>query len=280
MELLQPVTVGLDQLTRQQRRDRDREHQRQFDALARDGIPPSADLTATVVLTRHLAQILATPGDERRASRAAEAAERIYDVSIRRHPARQAIACGKGCSYCCRNFVAVSIPEVLFLARGIRERWPDATAAIRGRIAETARRPRDLGKARQAASTVPCPVLDGDGACSAYDIRPLACRAYVSISVDACIRAMADPSIDIPTTKTQVFYRARCTTALWAALKAVRLPYGSYDLNHALAVAAATEDAEARWLAGEDVFAAVQIDPSRKADVEPFLDRLIAEAAT
>jgi len=242
-------------------------------------MPPANDLLPTVVLTRHLLGILSTPNDGRRASKAAETVEQVYDVSLRRHPARRAVACAKGCSYCCRNFVAVSIPEVLFLARNIKERWPDATAAIRRRIADTGRPPRDLATARHAQLTVPCPVLDGDGACSAYDVRPLACRAYVSISVDMCIRAMNDPAVDIPTTKTHVFYRSRCTTALWAALKAARLPYGSYDLNHALAVAVATENAEARWLSGDDVFAQVQIDPSRKSDVEPFLDRLIAEAA-
>jgi hypothetical protein len=271
--------TGADRPTRQQRRAADRERGRRFAALARDGMPPSADLAAAIVLTRRLVDILLTRDDDRRASRAADTAERVYDASVRRHPPGRAIACGKGCSYCCRNYVAASIPEVLWLARGIRQRWPDAAAAIRGRIAEAARRPRDLAAARRTSSTVACPVLDEAGACSAYDVRPLACRAYVSISVDACIRAMTDPAIDIPTTKTHVFFRARCTTALWAALKAAGLPYGSYDLNRALAVALAGEDAEARWLAGEDVFAGVQVDPSRKPEVEPFLDRLIAGAA-
>ena len=53
--------------------------------------------------------------------------------------------------------------------------------------------------------------------------------------------------------------------------------------KRALAAAAARlrvrEQDQDAATAGDDVFAQVQIDPSRKPDVEPFLDRLIAEAA-
>ncbi len=41
-----------------------------------------------------------------------------------------------------------------------------------------------------------------------------------------------------------------------------------------------TDDAERRWLRGEDIFAGLPIDPTRDQKVEDLLDRLIGDAST
>ena len=69
--------------------------------------------------------------------------------------------------------------------------------------------------------------------------------------------------------------------ALRASLRKFGLNYGSYELNHAVRVALEIEDAEQRWLNGEDVFADVKRDETGTKMVdfnERFLDALIAAA--
>jgi hypothetical protein len=245
--------------------------------LLAEGLPTATDVTATAALTRVLIQVLGRRDDAARASAAAEIAQQVFEASLRRHPPRARIACAKGCAHCCRsNFVGASIPEIVLQARRIREAWPDPAGELRQRIDAAAFRTPDHG---EASRVVPCPVLGGDGACGAYDARPLACRGYVSVAVEACIRMLSDPKVEIPSTRPHVFFRTRCTTALWAALKANGLPYASYHLHQALGVAVAAGDAEARWLAGDDVFAGVRVDNTRKPEVEAFLDTLIGVSA-
>jgi hypothetical protein len=251
-----------------------------YEHLLEEGLSTASDLSTTAELTAVLIGILGRLDDPGRASAAAALVEDVFDASLRRHPQRGAIACRAGCAHCCiSNFVAASIPEVLLQGRWIRAGWPDEGAGIRRRIARAGRTPRDLADAGKRVPKEACPVLDHGGACGAYEARPLACRGYVSTSVEPCLRALADPDTPVPATRTHVFFRGRCAIALFAALKASRLSHASYELGHALAVAVETPDAEARWLAGEDVFAGVQIDPTRRPEVEAFLDGLIVRAS-
>lgn len=264
--------------TRQQRRAKERAKRRAAEALLRDGLPPVNDIAPAAALTRHLMDILADSRDAHRATRAARTAERVFEASIRRTPDSRPIACRKGCGYCCTNFVAATVPEVFVLAERVRERWRDAGAPVYRRLEAVGLNPSDIVTADRSTLTAPCPVLGEDNACSAYDGRPLACRGYASLDLNACISALTDVSVEIPNTKTRVLFRSRCSMALWAALKANRLPYLSYDLQHALAIAVPQADAEKRWLAGENVFSAVQTDVSRPPEFEVFVDRLIESA--
>jgi len=245
------------------------------DLLARDGLPPLNDLRPTIALTRGLIDLF-TDGRDRRAIRAVAFAQQVLDRSLERHPGKR-VACTKGCSHCCANFIAASIPEVLAVAAQVRAQSAGGHIALDERLSQAVSDGRDWAGARRATITMPCPLLV-DHACSVYPGRPLACRGYASTEVAVCIRALTDPAVTIPTPNSYVFFRTRITTALWAALKAVGLPYVSYDLNRALVVALAEPDVERRWLAGEDVFAEVTVDRTRPPDVEPFLDQLIAEA--
>jgi hypothetical protein len=100
-----------------------------------------------------------------------------------------------------------------------------------------------------------------DRACSEYLARPMVCRAVLSKSLDTCLKifqsnlneafAPADQSATI---------RMYCVIILRAGLILGGLPHQHVEMNHALEVALADENAEARWLAGEPVFDAVAMD--------------------
>jgi hypothetical protein len=65
--------------------------------------------------------------------------------------------------------------------------------------------------------------------------------------------------------------------ALRGAFLHAGLRLESYELNEALVVAIETEDAERRWLAGENIFAGVQQDPGPNPVDDPASRRLFAE---
>ena len=261
--------------SRQLRRAANRVRRREIEAVLQFGIPATQDIAPTVALTRHLIEILSRTDDPHRASAAAGIAQSVFEISLRRDPGRHAVVCQKGCAHCCTNFVSASVPEILALAHVVRAQWPSAEAQIRVRIDSVSA--RDFAAADRTGLTLPCPILEG-GACSAYAARPLVCRGFASVSLDACIRSLDDASVAIPNTRHRIHYRTQSAMALWAALKSLGLSYASYDLHHAVRVAVAYPDAEAEWLSGRAVFAEVQMDTSRKPELETFVDQWIANA--
>jgi Fe-S-cluster containining protein len=92
------------------------------------------------------------------------------------------IHCGRGCSSCCTLAVSAVFTEARIIAGSLSE----ARAA---RVREHARllldNSRDcpdlLSWLRMYRAVMgACPLLDEDGSCSIYDIRPLSCRSLIS----------------------------------------------------------------------------------------------------
>ena len=104
-------------------------------------------------------------------------------------------ACARGCSYCCHGRVEVTAPEAFAIARLLRAK-PDPVRD--DRIAATAARLAPLDGRAHHAAQVPCSLLDGDGACTVYAVRPLACRRAHSTDAAVCAASSADPSLDVP----------------------------------------------------------------------------------
>jgi Fe-S-cluster containining protein len=88
------------------------------------------------------------------------------------------ITCKVGCSNCCHHPFLVTIAEGLLLYRWLvsHGRW---TPSLRKRVEQT--RDKTLGLAFEIwlLSNIPCPLLE-DRKCSAYEARPLHCRATFS----------------------------------------------------------------------------------------------------
>lgn len=165
------------------------------------------------------------------------------------------IACGRGCSHCCHSWVDASAAEVLFAAKsmGPAQRLR-AMAAVETMCESTSGRGFDA----RAAMVTPCPLLE-DHACSAYAARPIVCRSAVSADAPACARAyieLSGESIPVPT-QWRALGQGYAVALEAAALHAGLVP-AAREWNESLRIALGDPTAEARWLGGEDVFAAAQ----------------------
>ena len=186
------------------------------------------------------------------------------------------LACRRGCAHCCHAFVSARAPEVLFIKSAIpgRDR-EDVRAAVADAYAVTGM----LLPGERGATAHPCPMLR-DGACGIYAARPLTCRMAVSESAEICARAFAPGAgpMHIPLPEYYPTLRRGYSVALGGALRRAGFPACSYEYNSAMRAALARPDAEAAWLAGEDVFADVLQDPGSDPFVLPSNLRLYDDA--
>lgn len=194
---------------------------------------------------------------------------------------RLPLACAEGCSYCCRtSTVHASTPEILRIAAWLKEhRSPEQVAELQARAKVAAERigPLDLGG--RAREKVPCPLLEpSSGRCTVYDVRPIACRAYHSGSVEACKRAHdeseANPVLPIDPPLFRVAHAHGF--GMMTALVSEGLDAGPYDLTAALPVALES-DLDDRWLAGEKVLPHTRITEEASVGYEVVLGELSAD---
>ena len=130
-----------------------------------------------------------------------EAVRRLYQAvdglldSFRNRSAAEGkpVACRRGCHWCCHQAVFSGTHETHF----IREYVKDLFSA--GEQEELHRRSREKS-ALTLQKTVKelylvrkaCPFLD-QGYCRIYEARPMACRIYLSSSVESCRKEHQDP---------------------------------------------------------------------------------------
>lgn len=228
----------------------------QREALARQDAPflarglVAGDPRSTEAHLRHAAGLL---GDRRAPSPAGQAAAHIatlFENSIT--PAQTALlACRAGCAFCCHQPVSVTAPEAFLLAAQIA---PDRAAAM----ADAARAVADRRADAPKVAWFSCPLLDEGGACTAYAARPIACRAHVSVNVEDCKTSHPYPGNgQVMEPKGYTGIKDHCRVILLAAMRARGLPLRFYEMNAAVTIIRATAQAEARWLDGEDIFAAL-----------------------
>jgi hypothetical protein len=171
------------------------------------------------------------------------------------------IACRAGCSFCCRSLrIEVSAPEALGVAEAINAMPEPQRAATLARVRDAEDRTRGMTTAQRVQARVPCPLLQDDR-CSVYDARPLSCRAAVSLDAAACEQSFAGIPTPIPMPRAYWEALGVSVNALGAALVAHGMPPRSYEFNAAVRIAVETNDAAARWAAGEDFFAPAQSAP-------------------
>lgn len=166
------------------------------------------------------------------------------------------IACGKGCSHCCHLWVSVSALEALALAKIARKRGDDIIARIRAADDFTHR----YSHGDRHAHPHPCPFLENN-VCSIYEDRPASCRQAASEDAEICERSFFRTNEEVPTPLPYLVSRTLYGIAMVCALKEAGLDHKTYELNNAVVRALALENAEARWLAGEDIFNGVPVEP-------------------
>ena len=175
----------------------------------------------------------------------------------------KALACRRGCSHCCYAWVSARAPEILFAKKAVPGRDREAVrASVEAIYAVTGTLDFD---GREGIIT-PCPLL-ADNQCRIYASRPAVCRTAVSADARLCERAyrQGDTEAQIPTPEYYINLRAGYSIALAGALKRAGFAPWAYEFNAGLHAALARPDAEKAWLAGEDVFAGVPVDPTGDA---------------
>jgi hypothetical protein len=218
----------------------------------RDGLPAPADADAWIgVGLILLDELRKRPSG---ASRAADIALEAAESTLARRERPVAIACKRGCAFCCHGLVSASAPEVLRIAR-----WIALNATAFPRMAPAAVIERGAPRAGHSVEELDrrklaCPLLV-DGACGAYSVRPINCRRLLSTSVDACRADFEGRGSGVPYVAETMHKGTFVRTLLLGAIDAAGFPVTRYELSEALGLALTTPDAEQRWLAGEDVFA-------------------------
>ncbi|MCW8916359.1 MAG: YkgJ family cysteine cluster protein [Magnetovibrio sp.] len=125
----------------------------------------------------------------RMAERALDRAEQTIAAVSEVLPPPAAIACQANCPYCCHIRLTASPPEILLVLNHIRENWDEeAILALRHKVKNTDAFTRGKSDEERAQMRLPCPLLK-DGSCSIHSVRPLSCRAVVSVNVKACKQA-------------------------------------------------------------------------------------------
>ena len=155
----------------------------------------------------------------------------------------------------------VTAPEVLRIAAFIEETFSvEEREALARRVAATDEQARGMSDEAWGAARVPCPLLVANE-CSVYSVRPLDCRAYNSCSVAACRDAFESyADWDVPVdAEHQSFYKSVQAGLLrrWPEAEG-RIASRAHA---ALRILLRIRMPSVRWCAGENAFAAAELDP-------------------
>jgi len=188
----------------------------------------------------------------------AEAYERQFAEQRTRDPELEkrvaAVECRRGCSFCCHMNVGVTILEAARITAALRDGLHrercDAVLAADSRLER--RRAQE-----RLAMKLLCPLLV-DGACSIYEIRPIACRALLSLSARLCEQEVeareAGGAARVPTLVTPRLIAAGYISGEVAALEDLGLASHLVELTAAVALLLREPATLDRWLDGQDAF--------------------------
>lgn len=109
----------------------------------------------------------------------------VYELARQQN---QNIDCKLGCEWCCHQPVFALSYELDYLQNYIRQWFDEETIdEISTKAGKKVKHLQNLKDEALLQSKYPCPLL-GEGACMAYEVRPMACRIYLSSKLDSCNR--------------------------------------------------------------------------------------------
>jgi Fe-S-cluster containining protein len=182
------------------------------------------------------------------------------------------LACRAGCAHCCYQAVGVSPPEALAIHEHLlATRSTEELDALDRRLRDADEKTRGMGLTERLSPELPCPFLE-EGACSIYEVRPLACRGKNSLDAAACERTLHDAEarrafiagkLAVPCYREPIRAFHAVAAGLQLALEELhRLHAEPLELTAAMRLLRGDpEGVPRRWLAGEDPF-----EPARGGD--------------
>ena len=220
------------------------------------GLPNPASEAAVLGMGLVMRDKLAEVAAADRAAGAAAIAASMLDKTIQKMPQTSSVQCAKGCNFCCHSAVSVSAPEVFRLVKLMS----DGAGPDRNGVATRAKARSGATMEAVLARRDPCPLLI-EGDCSVYEQRPMGCRQFVSTNLAGCRTAFEKRTGELPFVPAAANAGLIVRSLLLGAVASLGLKADTYELSSALVIALAEPDAEQRWLAGEDVFAAALKTP-------------------
>jgi Fe-S-cluster containining protein len=173
-------------------------------------------------------------------------------------------ACSSGCFACCRLYVEVGPWEAFGIANYVTEAWEVGAVP---REVVLARLHEEVARYTAHGMDGPprlCAFLSRTGQCGIYPARPAACRAYYSISREACECYFTAPTLGaaqgphaLRTADSAI--AAQLTMAEICAIEGAPFPQSdiapAYEMQSAVLRILETPNALVRYLHGEDIFA-------------------------
>jgi hypothetical protein len=219
------------------------------------GTPPSADEVPMMLAARESA--LDALGFKLEPAQMVEAAKRASEQAdaVRLkvlQAAKHAPACSKGCSWCCSHKVGVTIPELIAIVAHL-EASPAELEVVRKRAAELAKDPLIFSDSEKPRARIPCALLEQDGSCGVYEVRPIPCRSWLSTDVESCKQHLdeaAEPKLVLGAARSGRFIQLGLVKVMHDIQ---RMPY-LVELTAGLDIALNVPGAIESWLAGEPVF--------------------------
>ncbi len=105
----------------------------------------------------------------------------------------QPAACHKGCSWCCHQAVFAQEYEIRYLKNWMFANLPaEKLMEIQKRAVGKSKTTHVLAPEKRLLHKEACPLLE-NGACLAYEARPVACRIYLSMNVGSCENEFRNP---------------------------------------------------------------------------------------
>jgi Fe-S-cluster containining protein len=202
--------------------------------------------------------------------------EELTAEVMKRLPPPQPPACKEGCAFCCHLKVVVTAPEVIRVAEYLRAHRSEAElGAVIERVAATDARTHGMTIEQRAQAKIPCPLLV-EGACSAYEVRPLVCHGGNSFSVEACEQAFNEASkdVDIPLYRPQQQNSDILRSAISNGAARSGLDGRIVEFIAALRIALEKPGASKEWARGKPAFAG-----ALDAEFEEGIRRALAGAS-
>ena len=197
-------------------------------------------------------------------------------------------ACRKGCSHCCHQSVMATAPEVLLVAKFLRDNLTEREVSLLHRkIAARAVEMNALTNDERVDGQVPCSFLM-DNICTIYPVRPLQCRGGYSEDAEYCRSlledreaiqaAVADGRIEGRYLLLPKMLYDSAQVGMAGALGKDGLNAEPLELTAAMAIALEDPNITEKWLAGWPVFADARLEIEESTEGESFTAKVAASA--
>ena len=230
--------------------------------LITNGLPPAAGEELHVYAAEfHDATALLHANqqedDETRIAQLVDNAHDWADTTIEQSAQKDQRACRAGCAFCCYlPAILVTAVEAVHLAHWLQDHCTaEEMTALKHRIAQRVR--PQTGQTHTAKTPIACPLLQ-DNRCMAYEARPLKCRGWNSLSLEACEQAYGhgESAPHVPIDTYAYVMGNTVLNGLCDSLSKAGLDSTTHELSEALSHVLAMDipDRVQPWQSGEAIF--------------------------